>query len=87
MVLNRLEHVDPAHGSYSCVVEARESLAMTLRHTPALAPVQEDAQDDRDEDSALHFLINSLVGEGRHSECSKGCRRGLDALVDINIRP
>ena len=54
--------VEPAHGSNSCVVEARESLAVILRHTPALAPVQENSQDNCDENQTLHFLVNSLVG-------------------------
>ena len=78
--------VDPAHGSNSCIVEARESLAVMLRHTPALAPVQENAQDNCDENPTLHFLGNSLVGEGRPPESSKCCRCSLYALVDVNVR-
>ena len=43
VVFDRRVHVDPAHGSYSCVVEALDALAVFLRHTPALAPVQKNA--------------------------------------------
>ena len=56
--------VDPAHGSDSCVVEAHESLSVVLRQAPALTPVQENAQDNCDKNPTLHFLVNSLVGEG-----------------------